>query len=318
MNLDLDVEKFIKTIENQDSKPLYELSPEQARKVLLKIQSSPKKEKTANSSEISVPLNKERSMRVKIIKPLHQTNMLPIVYYIHGGGWVMGNEETHAHLVNEIALQTNSAVVFPIYEPSPETQYPQTTTDLFTVLRYIVQNATTYGLDSRYLCVAGDSAGANMALVMALMAKENKNPKITFQLLIYPVASADFDTDSYHTYQNGPWLSKKAMQWFWNQYAPEIAKRKEIHASPLHASLKQLQGLPATLVITDQNDVLRDEGEALAQKLNLAGVQTSSVRINGTIHDFLMLNALVDSAPTKAALWLISGALKSIFNQSGQ
>ena len=313
MFLDKDVAKFVESIEKSSAKPLYELSPQEAREVLLSAQESKEKNADADVSEISTPLGSGRAMSVQIIKPAKAPDTLPIIYYIHGGGWVMGNEKTHARLIRKLALETKAAVVFPIYENSPEAQYPQTTTDLFAVLQYIAEHAAAYGLDAERLAVAGDSVGGNMALVMAMMAKENKSPKIIFQLLLYPVAGANFETDSYKVFAEGPWLTKKAMKWFWEQYAPNENNRKEISASPINATPDELSSLPPTLVITDENDVLRDEGEALAQKLNYAGTPTASVRVNGTIHDFLMLNALADSLPTKAALWLVSGALKSYF-----
>ncbi len=313
MFLDKDVAKFVESVEKNTAKPLYELTPQEAREVLLSAQEEKEENTDIDVSKISAPLGGGRTMPVQIIKPLKAPDTLPIIYYIHGGGWVMGNEKTHARLTRELALKTNAAVVFPIYENSPEAQYPQTTTDLFTVLQYIAEHAASYGLDVEHLAVAGDSVGGNMALVMAMMAKENKGPKIIFQLLLYPVAGANFETDSYKTFANGPWLTKKAMQWFWKQYAPNENNWQENSASPINASPDELSALPPALVITDENDVLRDEGEALAQKLNNAGTSTASVRINGTIHDFLMLNALADSAPSKAALWLVSGALKSYF-----
>ena len=313
MFLDKDVAKFVESVEKNTAKPLYELTPQEAREVLLSAQEEKEENTDIDVSKISAPLGGGRTMPVQIIKPLKAPDTLPIIYYIHGGGWVMGNEKTHARLTRELALKTNAAVVFPIYENSPEAQYPQTTTDLFTVLQYIAEHAASYGLDAEHLAVAGDSVGGNMALVMAMMAKENKGPKIIFQLLLYPVAGANFETDSYKTFANGPWLTKKAMQWFWKQYAPNENNWQENSASPINASPDELSALPPALVITDENDVLRDEGEALAQKLNNAGTSTASVRINGTIHDFLMLNALADSAPSKAALWLVFGALKSYF-----
>lgn len=313
MFLDKDVAKFVENVEKSTAKPLYELTPQEAREVLLSAQENKEENTDIEVSKISAPLGGGRTMPVQIIKPLKAPDTLPIIYYIHGGGWVMGNEKTHARLTRELSLKTNAAVVFPIYENSPEAQYPQTTTDLFTVLQYIAEHAASYGLDTERLAVAGDSVGGNMALVMAMMVKENKGPKIIFQLLLYPVAGANFETDSYKTFANGPWLTKKAMQWFWKQYAPNENNWQENSASPINATPDELSALPPALIITDENDVLRDEGETLAQKLNEAGTPSASVRINGTIHDFLMLNALADSAPSKATFWLISGALKSYF-----
>lgn len=312
-HLDTDVAVFVNKINDSGAKPLYELTPKEAREVLLNIQKE-EMPPEADVSEISVALGNGRNMRVILVKPLKINETLPVIYYIHGGGWVMGNEQTHDRLIRQLAADVNAAVVFPVYEASPEAQYPQTTNDLFFVLQYISENGAKYNLDTERLIVAGDSVGGNMATVMALMAKaQNNMPKINFQLLLYPVTDAVFDTPSYQMFADGPWLTRKAMQWFWQQYAPDEQLRREIYASPLQASVEDLNGLPPALIITDENDVLRDEGEAYARKLNQAGVRAVSIRINATIHDFMMLNDLAQSLPTQTTLCLIVEALRSQF-----
>ena len=148
---------------------------------------------------------------------------------------------------------------------------------------------------------------------MTLMAKQNGfRPKIAGQILLYPVTAAGFDTESYQKFADGPWLTKKAMEWFWDQYLPEKTKRLSILAAPLEAEIKELEGLPPALVITDENDVLRDEGEAYARKLDAAGVETTSVRFNGTMHDFMMLNALSDTSAAKTAVALTALKLRQV------
>lgn len=309
------VSDFVNKIDQSGGKPLYELTPKEARQVLLDIQKEDDNKPQAKVEEIKVPLDNGREMRALIVRPADIDDTLPVIFYIHGGGWVMGDEATHDRLIRQLADETPAAVVFPVYTPSPESQYPQTTNDLFAVLQHIAEYGAKYNLDSGRLVVAGDSVGGNMATVMAMMAKANDNkPKIDFQLLLYPVTNAEFDTDSYNEFSDGPWLTKKAMEWFWDQYAPEEKSRKEIYASPLQAELKDLEGLPPALVISDENDVLRDEGEAYARKLTEAGVVVGSVRMNATIHDFLMLNDLADSVPTKAALALAMVSLQDVFD----
>ncbi len=315
INLAEPVAKFVKNIEEAGGKPLYELTPKEARQVLRDVQKDEENMPEAQIEEIDVPLENGREMRVLLVKPANVDETLPVVFYIHGGGWVMGDEMTHDRLIRQLADEIPAAVVFPVYMPSPEAQYPQTTNDLFAALQYIAEYGAKYNLDTSRLAVAGDSVGGNMAAVLALKAKENDNqPKISFQLLFYPVTNAELDTESYCEFADGPWLTKKAMEWFWKQYAPNEQSRKEIYASPLNATGKDLQGLPPALVITAENDVLRDEGEAYARKLNDAGVMVGSVRINGTIHDFLMLNALADSVPTKAALALAVVSMQDVFD----
>lgn len=312
--LNIKVQSFVDKLEESESKPLYELTPEEARQVLLDVQNMDVEVPDVRKQTTKVKLKDNREMSVVIMKPADIDDDLPVIFYIHGGGWVMGDNVSHDRLIRELADGVPAAVVFPVYQQSPEAQFPQTTDDLFTVLEYMVKNAADYHIDVSKLVVAGDSVGGNMATVMALMAKaQGNNPKIDFQLLFYPVTDSDFETESYREFSEGPWLTKKAMEWFWNQYAPDAEDRKNIYASPLQASVEQLKGLPPALVITDENDVLRDEGEAYARKLNEAGVEVASVRVNDAIHDFVMLNALADSAPTRAAIALAIFKLQEVF-----
>lgn len=310
------VQHFVDELQKSGGKPLYQLSPQQARQVLLSVQEGNYEKPAADIEEINVTTTANNTMRVLIVKPSNVHADLPVVFYIHGGGWVMGDETTHDRLIRHLANDIPAAIVFPLYTLSPEAQYPRTTNDLFAVLQYIAEHGEQYHLDTGRIAVAGDSVGGNMATVMAILAKENNHrPDINFQLLLYPVTNADFDNASYQEFAEGPWLTKKAMQWFWQQYAPNPQSRKEIYASPLLASVQQLQGLPDTMIITDENDVLRDEGEAYARKLDKAGVNVGAVRVNGTIHDFLMLNALANTEPTKeayeAAVTTLQDALSS-------
>lgn len=291
--------------------PLYELSPQEARDVLSGAQSGDVKLPEVQFETLEIQTDGGRSLILEVIKPKHFEKELPVVYYIHGGGWVMGDNFTHRRLVAELASEIPAAVVFPIYTQAPEGQYPEVTDDLFAGLKYVAANGKSLGVDSSRLAVAGDSVGGNMAAVLTLMAKaEGFYPKIDFQLLFYPVTNADLTSESYAEFENGPWLTKKAMEWFWQQYLPNVDKRQGIFASPLAATPTELKGLPPALVISDENDVLRDEGEAYARKLDEAGVDVACVRFNGTIHDFAMLNALSETAPTRTAILLAQAALR--------
>lgn len=306
-----EVQNFIDRLSAAGGKPLYEMSYEEARDFLLGMQAERKIFAGNEVSDIEVKVGGEYRMPLKIVRPKDAVGKVPVIFYIHGGGWVMGNYATHERLVNELVSQTQAAVVFPVYAPSPESQFPQTTDNLFEALKHVAVHADEYDLDKDNLIVAGDSVGGNMALVMALLAKQRASePRIKFMLLLYPVAGADLTTQSYNEFAEGPWLTKKAMQWFWDAYAPDEWQRDSILSCPLRASLEELEGLPPALIVTAENDVLRDEGEAMARKLDAAGVKTASVRINGTIHDFLMLNALQKTEPSKAGLAVAVDALK--------
>ena len=218
-------------------------------------------------------------------------------------------------LIKQLAINTNSVVIFPEYSRSPEAKYPVALKEIYSVLEYIYENPDEFNIDNDSIAIAGDSAGANMATVTALKAKNQNGPKLKFQCLFYPVTNADMDTKSYDLFKDGPWLSKKAMEWFFEAYAPDKESRNDIYVSPLKADEEDLKGLPPTLIITAENDVLRDEGEAYARKLDSAGVDVLNIRINGTIHDFLMLNALSDTRCAKGALNLACNMLKKALHK---
>jgi acetyl esterase len=231
--------------------------------------------------------------------------------HFHGGGWIVGDKDTHDRMTREIAVGANATVVFVDYDRSPEAQYPVAIEQAYAATKYVAEHGRELAVDPTRKAIVGDSVGGNMAAAVTLMAKERGGPKIAFQVLFYPVTDANFETGSYHACADGPWLTRPAMQWFWNAYLPDVAARRQITATALSASLEQLKGLPDALVIVDENDVLRDEGEAYARKLSEAGVRVTSVRYNGTIHDFVLLNALMDTPAVRGALQQANNALKA-------
>lgn len=285
------------------SKPpfLYKLGPDGARKVLDDIQAAPIDLLDVNEKWITVPAQ-VGTVRVRIVKPVGAEEVRPVVLYVHGGGWVLGNAATHDRLVRELATGADAAVVFVEYDRSPEAHYPVAIEQVYATAQWITRDGGTEGLDASRLVIAGDSVGGNMATAVAILAKQRGDVTFRHQSLYYPVTDAGQNTDSYHTFADGPFLLAKSMAWFWDSYLPDKDKRREITASPLRASLAELAGLPETFLIVDENDVLRDEGEAYARKLTEAGVRTTSVRYNGILHDFMMLNPLRGTAATTAAI----------------
>jgi acetyl esterase/lipase len=285
------------------SKPpfLYELGPDGARKVLDDVQAAPIAKAKVADKWITVPAD-VGEVRVRIVKPLDAIGALPTILYMHGGGWVLGNAGTHDRLVRELAVGVNAAVVFVEYDRSPEAHYPVAIEQGYATAQWITQHAAAEGLDATRLAVAGDSVGGNMTAALAILAKQRGDVTFVHQSMYYPVTDAGQDTDSYREFAEGPFLLAKSMAWFWDAYLPDDAKRAEITASPLRASIEQLAGLPEAFVIVDENDVLRDEGEAYARKLIEAGVRTTSVRYNDIHHDFMMLNPLRDTAAATGAI----------------
>jgi acetyl esterase len=282
--------------------PFYTLSPADARSVLARAQSVPVGKPSTQIEDVTFPVGPTGSVPIRIVRPAGADGVLPVVMYFHGGGWVLGDCDTHDRLVREIAVGAEAAVVFVEYDRSPEARYPTAIEQAYAATRYVVDTGVSLRLDPLRLAVAGDSVGGNMAAAVTLMAKQRHGPKFTYQVLFYPVTDACFDTPSYTRFADGPWLNKRAMQWFWDAYLPDPALRNQPTATPLNASLEQLAGLPEALVIVDENDVLRDEGEAYARRLSNAGVRVTSTRYNATIHDFVMLNALADTPATRGAI----------------
>jgi acetyl esterase len=280
---------------------LYELGPDGARKVLDDLQAAPIAKPDVDDTWITVPAD-VGDVPVRIVKPIGAPAVLPAVLYVHGGGWILGNAGTHDRLVRELAVGANAAIVFVEYDRSPEAHYPVAIEQAYATARWITEQGHAQGLDASRLAVAGDSVGGNMTAALAILAKQRGDVTFVHQSMYYPVTDAAQDTDSYLEFADGPFLTAKSMAWFWDAYCPDDAQRSEITASPLRASLDELAGLPEAFVIVDENDVLRDEGEAYARKLIEAGVRTTSIRFNGAVHDFLMVNTVRETAATTAAL----------------
>jgi acetyl esterase/lipase len=285
------------------SKPpfLYELGPEGARKVLDDVQAAPVAKLDVDEKWLTVAAT-VNDVRVRIVKPVGSAGVLPTVLYIHGGGWILGNAGTHDRLVRELAVGVNAAVVFVEYDRSPEAHYPVAIEQAYATAQWIMKNGHTENLDASRLAIAGDSVGGNMTAAVAILAKQRGDVRFVHQSMYYPVTDAAQDTDSYREFANGPFLTARGMAWFWDAYLPDYSKRAEITASPLRATTEELAGLPETFLVVDENDVLRDEGEAYARKLTEAGVRTTSVRVNGILHDFMMLNQLRETAASTAAV----------------
>ena len=291
--------------------PLQTLTPAAARAVLSQLQSMPVGKPPASLEDLVLPVGPTGSVRIRIIRPRDEARALPIVMHFHGGGWVLGDADTHDRMSREIAVGVPAAVVFVDYDRAPESQYPLAIEQAYAATTYVVDHAQQLNVDPARLAIVGDSVGGNMAAAVTLLAKQRRGPRIDFQVLFYPVTDANFETASYRQFAAGPWLTRPAMQWFWDCYLPDLGRRQEITASPLRATTDALRDLPDALVIVDENDVLRDEGEAYAGKLSDAGVRVTSVRYNGTIHDFVLLNALADTPAVRGALAQAVCALKS-------
>ncbi|MFD3444547.1 alpha/beta hydrolase [Microbacteriaceae bacterium 4G12] len=282
---------------------LYQLSPEEGRKIVDGVQSDPPPVLAdADVSDLTIPGGPTGSVRVRIVRPAGATGVLPVILYVHGLGWVFGGPQTHDRLIRELAVGAQAAVVFPDYDLAPEHRYPTQIEQVYAVADWIAMNGPEEHLDTSRIAIAGDSVGGNMAAVTTILAKQRQGVSFVGQLLYYPVTNADFETGSYHQFAEGYFLERAGMQWFWDQYTTDPAERAEITASPLRASADELSGLPQALVIVGEADVLRDEGEAYAAKLREAGVPVTAVRYGGIVHDFVGLNPLRHTFAAEAAI----------------
>jgi len=299
---------FLKAIEG--GKPMETMTPQEARAVLAGAQAGAEsKLAPAEVSERTVDLD-GKPVKLTIVRPADVKGVLPAFMFFHGGGWVLGDYATHERLVRDLVAGSGAVAVFVNYTPSPEAGYGVAIKEAYAATRWVAEHGARIGVDGKRLAVAGNSVGGNMAAVVSLMAKEQGAPALRSQVLLWPVTDANFDTDSYKQFASGHFLTRNMMKWFWDNYTRDQAARRDIHASPLQASTAQLKGLPPALIQTAEFDVLRDEAEAYGRKLDAAGVEVKSVRYNGMIHDFGMLNALSNVPAVRSALGQAAQELK--------
>ena len=308
--VDHDVQAFLKQLEAGGGKPIEQMTPGEARKVLAGAQSGVKLTlPPAQVSEKTIKVD-GGDIKLTIVRPAGVKGVLPAFMFFHGGGWVLGDFPTHERMVRDLVVHSGAVAVFVNYTPSPEAGYGVAINQAYAATKWVAEHGKDIKVDGARLAVAGNSVGGNMATVVALMAKDKGGPKLRAEILFWPVTDAKFDTPSYKQFAEGHFLTRNMMKWFWDNYTTDAAKRKDIMASPLQATLAQLKGLPPTLIQTAENDVLRDEGEAYGRKLDAAGVQVTSVRYNGMIHDFGLLNAISQVPAVRSSLEAAGAELK--------
>lgn len=301
---------FLDALNASTGKPLEKLSPKDARAVLVGAQAGVKLTlPKADVSEKTIKVDGQ-SISLTIVRPAGVKGELPVFMFFHGGGWVLGDFPTHERLVRDLVAGSGAVAVFVNYTPSPEAHYPVAINQAYAATKWVAEHGKQINVDGKRLAVVGNSVGGNMAAVVALMAKDKGTPAIRFQALLWPVTDASFETASYNQFAEGHFLSKNMMKWFWDNYTTDAGQRGEIYASPLRASTAQLKGLPPALVQTAEADVLRDEGEAYARKLDAAGVPVTAVRYNGMIHDYGLLNVVSQVPAVRSAMLQVSEELK--------
>ncbi|HSF89134.1 MAG TPA: alpha/beta hydrolase, partial [Saprospiraceae bacterium] len=309
--LEYQTKSFLNMLNISGGKPMEQMVPIEARAILTEAQSSVTVDvsgveisrKTITEDGLTIPLT--------IVRPSGIEGVLPVFMFFHGGGWVIGDYPTHARFIRDLVISSGALAVYVDYTRSPEARYPVALNECYAATKWVSENGNQINADGKRLAVVGNSAGGNLAAAVALMAKNKKEPEIKFQVLFWPVTDAFFETESYNMYATGRFLTKNMMKWFWNNYMPDSQDREQIFVSPLKATLRELAGLPPTLVQTAENDVLRDEGEAYARKLNEAGVSVTLVRYLGMIHDYGLLNPLAHVSEVQSALRHAGNELKN-------
>ncbi len=308
--IEVQTKSFLKALNTSGGKPMETLQPAEARKVLEGAQTSVKAD--VSGIDVSEKTITEDGITVKlfIVRPSGVKGSLPAFMFFHGGGWVIGDFSTHNRFIRDLVINSGCVAIHVEYSRSPEVKYPVALNECYAATKWVATHGPEINVDGNRLAVAGNSAGGNLAAAVALMSKDKKGPELKLQVLFWPVTDAYFETVSYNQFASDRFLTKNMMKWFWDNYVPDLGQRKDIYVSPLQASVEQLRGLAPALVQTAENDVLRDEGEAYARKMNEAGVLVSSVRYQGMIHDYGLLNPLAHIPEVQPALLYAGAELK--------
>jgi acetyl esterase/lipase len=303
-------QKFLEALEAGGGQPLETLAPKDARAVLVGAQVSVKLELPKAEVSRKIITQDGQQVDLTIVRPAGVKGNTPAFMFVHGGGWILGDFPTHERLVRDLVAGSGATAVFVNYTPSPEARYPVAINQIYAATKWVATHGKEIKVDGSKLAIAGNSVGGNMSAAVALMAKDKGEPKIKFQLLLWPVTDAKFETASYTQFEQGHFLTRPMMKWFWDAYTTDAGLRKEIYASPLQATAAQLKGLPPALIQTAEFDVLRDEGEAYGRQLDAAGVDVTVTRYDGMIHDFGLLNVVSQVPAVRSAVRQASAELK--------
>lgn len=244
--------------------------------------------------------NTPRTLPARLYRPRYADHPLPVVVFFHGGGWVIGSLDTHDKMARSLAFRSGLPVLSVDYRLAPEHPFPAAAEDAFAAVAWVAENAVDWGLDGSRLAVAGDSAGGNLSAAACLMARDRGGPAIRTQVLFYPGLDTRLSTPSYTEFAHGLWLSRERATWFRDQYTVGVADLAAPYLSPAQAP--NLRNLPEALVLTAENDVLRDEGERYAVALRAAGGQAELYRFDGMVHGFSMMEGLLPEAARSMAL----------------
>lgn len=308
-HLSTGTKEYLKVLNSGDT-PVESLPPAEARNVLVSAQKSIEVDLSGiDESEKNITAG-GYSIKLNIVRPAGKTEKLPVFIFIHGGGWVLGDYPTHKRLVRDLVVESGMACVFVNYTSSPEAKYPQALEEIHAASKWVSEHGDEINVDGSNMAIVGNSVGGNMSLVTSINAKERGGPNFKLQILMWPVTDAGTHYDSYRLYGKQRFLTTPLMGWMFDQYVPKGNEREDIHVSPVLASCDQLKGLPPTLIQVAENDILRDQGEEMGRNLDAAGVDVTTIRYNGVIHDWGMLNGFACLHPSRSLILFSAAMLK--------
>jgi acetyl esterase/lipase len=299
--IDPQVRSFLAEL-NKDSSPFWELPQPRPQEILTGLQNKTPVDMSGVKTVERTITQGGRKVKLFIMTPQQAASKPGVLIFIHGGVWIVGNFQNHQRLLRDLVVGSGQVGVFVEYTPLPAAKFPTQLEESYAALTWVAAHADELGADGTRIAIAGNSVGGNMTAALALMAKDRKGPKIAYQVLFVPATDASVDTDSYQEFGTERFLARAFMKYGWDLYAPDGKTRDNPYVSPLRASKDELKGLPPALVVTAENDPLRDEGEAYGRKLMDAGVPVTATRYDGMIHDFILLNAIRELPEVQAAL----------------
>lgn len=308
--LSKEVKAFLNVLNSSGAPALETLPLPDAQMGLANAQASVKVDVSGIEIDLKTITSDGYTVDLHIVKPEGATETLPVFMFIHGGGWILGDFPTHHRLVRDLVVESGMAAVFVNYSRTSEARYPQAINEIYAATRWVAAHGEEINVDGGRLAIVGNSVGGNMSTVTCLMAKEKGGPDIKLQVLMWPIVDADFETKSYRKFGKDRFLTTSLMKWMYDLYIEDPEKRKSIYASPLQATLEELKDLPPALIQVAENDILRDEGEAYGRRLDEAGVPVTTVRYNGMIHDFGLLNGLATLPAVRSLVVQIGAELK--------
>ncbi|NQX54047.1 alpha/beta hydrolase [Pedobacter panaciterrae] len=302
--------EFLKIL-NNGGPALESLSTDQMRLVLVNAQKAVKVDLSGVTTSEKTISSDGYKILIHIVKPIGAKPGIPVFVFTHGGGWILGDFPTHQRMVRDLVVRSGVAAVFVNYTRTPEAKYPQALNESYAVTKWVAEHGTEIGVNGKNLAIVGNSVGGNLATATALMAKAKNGPKIKLQILMWPTIDTDYNRESYQQFATDRFLTASLMKFMYDLYSTDPNVRQDIYYSPLKASTSALSGMPPTLIQVAENDILRDEGEAYGRKLDQAGVKTTTLRYDGMIHDFGLLNGLAELQQTKALFDHAALALKT-------